>query len=302
MYIYLKLVYRLMKSSAFAPGHITGFFEVCNEGSKLEKKGSRGAGLCLDKGAISEVEILPSNHQKIRIYIDRKRALAPTTDIAIKELVGEGSIEIKVKTKLQLPQYQGFGISGAGVLSTSLALADLLEIDKSDAIRAAHVAEIKAKTGLGDVGPQVMGGFEVRVKPGIPPYGVIKKLPVRNEQSIVLGIVGEGIKTEHVLRDKNKKKICSIHAKTCLDEFEKEPSIENFFRLSKQFIINTGLASVHALAAIKACEPWGLASQSMIGRSVFAMGDTKNLLKTLKKFGRVIVCKLEEEGARLMPG
>ena len=36
------------------------------------------------------------------------------------------------------------------------------------------------------------------------------------------------------------------------DEFEKEPSIENFFRLSKQFIINTGLASVYALAAMKA--------------------------------------------------
>jgi pantoate kinase len=289
-----------MKPSAFAPGHITGFFEICDKGSKLEGKGSRGAGLCLDKGAISEVEVLPSNYQKIRIYINRKRSLAPTTDIAIKELIGDDNIEVKVKTKVQLPQYQGFGMSGAGALSACLALANLLGIDKSEAIKAAHIAEIKAKTGLGDVGPQTIGGFEVRVKPGIPPYGVIKKLSIGKEQSIVLGIVGEGVKTEHILKDKNKKRICSIHAKICLDEFERKPSIENFFRLSKQFVINTGLASIDTLAAIKACEPWGLAGQSMIGRSVFAIGDTKKLIKTLKKFGKVFICKLDGEGARLL--
>jgi pantoate kinase len=289
-----------MKSSAFSPGHLTGFFEICDEASKLEQKGSRGAGLCLDKGAISEVEVADSNFQKIKVYINRKRALAPTTDLAVKELIKDKNLEVKVKTKLQLPQSQGFGMSGAGALSTCLALANLLDIEMSEAIRCAHVAEIKAKTGLGDIGPQTMGGFEVRVKPGISPYGVIKKLPMRGEQPIVLGIIGAGVKTKYVLQDKNKKRICAIHGKNCLNAFEKEPSIENFFQLSKQFIINTGLASIDALAAIKACEPWGLASQSMIGRSVFALGETKNLVKTLKKFGKVFVCKLEGEGARLL--
>ncbi len=42
-----------MKCSVFAPSHITGFFEIVDHEDPL-KRGSRGAGVALDKGVVNK--------------------------------------------------------------------------------------------------------------------------------------------------------------------------------------------------------------------------------------------------------
>ena len=46
-----------MKITAFCPGHITGFFVPKKHHDDPLKSGSLGAGICVDKGAITTVTI-----------------------------------------------------------------------------------------------------------------------------------------------------------------------------------------------------------------------------------------------------
>jgi len=52
-----------MKAIAFAPAHISGFFEPVYHKEDFARSGSRGAGMSVSLGAISEVFIEPSNKQ-----------------------------------------------------------------------------------------------------------------------------------------------------------------------------------------------------------------------------------------------
>jgi pantoate kinase len=214
--------------------------------------------------------------------------------------VGKKNFDIKVKTKLQLPICQGFGMSGAGALSTTLALCEILGLCRDEAIRSAHVAEVKAKTGLGDVTPQSIGGFVLSERPGYS-VSTIKKLRIEPELKVVLGIIGKGLKTEKLLMDAEKKKIFTENGKICMKEFRKNLSLENFFRVSRQFASKTGMASTEIILALRACDPWGFGTQSMLGNSVFTCGKTRLLSAELRSFGRVINCRVDEAGARVLP-
>ena len=101
---------------------------------------------------------------------------APVTRLALKYLIGNNSLGITVKTRLDLPMGQGFGMSAAGSLSACHAVAKICGLSESDALRASHFAEVRLGTGLGDVISSFFGGFEIRKTPGIPPWGMIEHI------------------------------------------------------------------------------------------------------------------------------
>ena len=51
-----------MTPRAFAPGHVSGFFEICLADTEVAS-GSRGAGICLTRGATATVEPTNKGHQ-----------------------------------------------------------------------------------------------------------------------------------------------------------------------------------------------------------------------------------------------
>lgn len=63
----------------------------------------------------------------------------------------------------------GFGVSGAATLATALAANEAfsLEWTREELVEAAHVAEVEAGTGLGDVFVQARGGLVWNVGDGI---------------------------------------------------------------------------------------------------------------------------------------
>jgi pantoate kinase len=71
---------------------------------------------------------------------------------------------------LELPVSQGFGMSAAGLLATSLALGELFDVGEVGQLaRLAHRIERNHSTGLGDILGLWAGGVELREVPGSPP-------------------------------------------------------------------------------------------------------------------------------------
>ena len=140
-----------MKSLAFAPGHITGFFEPVYHPEDMSRCGSRGAGVSVSLGAYSGVSVENTANKTIEVFINGRKSPAPVTRLALDFLVGNNPIDITVKTRLDLPMGQGFGMSAAGSLSACLAVAKICGLSESDALRASHFAEVHLGTGLGDV-------------------------------------------------------------------------------------------------------------------------------------------------------
>jgi pantoate kinase len=287
------------KASAFCPGHITAFFEIC-ENEDVLKKGSRGAGLCLSKGVVTHIEVDEAAELEVSIRIDGERAEDSVTELAVRKMLGDEKFKVTIESENQLPVSQGFGLSGAGALSSVVALADALRSfrPRGDLIRIAHAAEVESKTGLGDIYPQALGGLTIRRSPGAPPFGRITKYRV--EQEVVLCVVGEELKTKDVLLNEEVVgRICRVGGEL-VDSFALEPTMERLFSLSKDFALRTELASEKIARAMEESERFGLAGMSMLGNSVFAFGDTENLAGTLKKFGTIIRCQVENSGVRVL--
>ncbi|UCE73522.1 MAG: hypothetical protein JSV56_10910 [Methanomassiliicoccales archaeon] len=293
----------MLRASAFVPGHVTGFFEIRDNAKKKRHRGSRGVGICLSRGVHTVVGITSSKTQSIDVLIDNKTAQAPVTKHVVKRILGNELLKVKISSTLELPQGQGFGMSGAGALSASLALAKALELEisRDEIVCMAHEAEIEYSTGLGDVVPQSVGGMVIRKMEGCPPFGMIDQISPENTD-IVCCVIGEQLPTKTIITNEEYKKRINEDGKRCLQELLKNPTQEKMMHLSFEFSKNTGLLSGELEDAIAAVKKYGQASMSMLGNSIFAMGDTGIMAKILKDFGEVYICKMDSEGARVVKG
>lgn len=304
------------RAAAFSPGHVTGLFEIHDDVPELDRRGSRGAGFSLSQGAVSAVEVAPAEAMEIAVTLDGVPSDAPTTREALTLLLREavklgkvplnkdapkGSrarIRVHVHTQLQLPVSQGFGMSAAGALSASLALAKCLRMGRSDAVRAAHVADVSQRSGLGDVVGAALGGFEVRISPGLPPWGNIRSFVGYGDA--VLCVVGGKLETRSILADPAKRSAVNEAGSRALSALLASPSLTLFLEQSQRFARESGLLPDALERAMHAASPHGKASMSMLGNSVFAFGNVPRLVDALTPFGEVSVVPVSETGARLV--
>jgi pantoate kinase len=304
------------QAAAFCPGHVTGLFEIHDEAQELDRRGSRGAGFSLARGAVSLVEIEPAEEMEISIEIDGVASEAPITREAattlLKLAVRDGKIalnrdapagrrarvRVRISTTLQLPVSQGFGMSAAGALSASLALAKCLRLGRSEATRAAHGADASLRGGLGDVIGASVGGYEIRTAPGLPPYGATKAFVGHGE--VVLCVVGGALETKRVLTDPAKRKTVNAAGASAMADLLKEPTHENFLVQSQRFARESGLMTDAIERAVHAASAHGRASMSMLGNSVFAFGQVRALEKALAQHGETFLVPIDEGGARLL--
>lgn len=289
-----------VEAYGYSPGHITGFFEPFYHKTDVFRTGSRGAGVNLTLGSISKVSVTESKKQVFEIFVNSKSYDFKVIRAALGFLLGSTPVHIKVETRLGLPLGQGFGMSASATLSSTLALTKVTDFSYTDALRASHFAEVRLGTGLGDVIASSFGGFEIRKKPGLPPWGIVEHIPGQGD--LVLCVVGRRLDTKKVLSDSSKAKKIFDEGKNCTDKILDNPHVESFFSLSDSFARNTGLASGKVLKAMDAAKEYGLVSMSMLGNSVFAWGETEKLCKVLSNFGRVFVCRVDPFGARVIEG
>lgn len=274
---------------AFSPAHISGIFIIDIKKDPL-LSGSMGCGICLEHGA--ETEVRPAKKTIIKINGDVVKA--PTTLSAIELLATE---PVLVDTTFKIPIGAGFGASGAGALSATLALNECLSMNLTlkDLAHAAHFAEVTNRTGLGDVTGMTFGGMVVRKKASAPFLGIIDKIPCRDTE--ISWISFNEISTKSVLTDDLKKKSINKSGKARLRELLKKPTIENFMIQSAAFAKDIELMSPRVRDSIEAVEAaGGFASQAMLGDTVFAMNDNGALLE----FGEVHKGRISNTGAHLL--
>ncbi len=276
-------------SRAFAPAHISGIFIIDIKKSPA-LSGSMGAGVCLEDGAVTAVH--PSKETSIKI--NGAVGEASTTLSAVKLLTGK---PVLIETELKIPLGAGFGASAAGALSTALAVNEALGLDMTfnDLAKAAHVAEVTNRTGLGDVAGMICGGIDIRKHAGIPPVGIIDRIPCRNE--IISWVSFGGMSTRSIITDDIKKESINRAGRLRLKELLKKPTLDNFFQQSSAFAKEIELMSPQVRDAIETVQAaGGLASQAMLGDTVFAINENG----ALSEFGEVNTSRISHAGAHLL--
>ncbi len=264
-----------MIGKAFAPSHITGFFYAHDDPDPL-RMGSCGCGFTLNSGV--HTEAWASN--KTEVYVDGAPSEASTTRSVIELLTDK---PVHVESDMDMPVGGGFGASGAGAFSTALAINQALGLEKTynELAYAAHVAEVKNRTGLGDVAGMTLGGLVIRRAPGAP--FTLDRIPV--EAKDIYCVHFGPISTKSVLSDSNEKALINAAGKKCLKELLRRPTFEQFMRLSRRFSVDTGLIGPKALDAVEAVEAFGgMASMAMLGDTVFSTipeGLSGNVIKSV---------------------
>jgi len=285
-----------MRVTAYCPGHITGFFVPCVHEDPL-RTGSRGAGICIDRGVTATLEVLPGDGS-MEFIVDGVMRDAPVMRDVLENLMGGGDFDIMVEASLGLPISSGFGMSAAGALATAFAMAEALGRTTEEAFAAAHRAELANGTGLGDVAALSRGGMTFRRREGIPPFGRIDRLT--DALDIVAAVVGPVIRTSDVLRDPTKRKTIDSIGRECYRLLAKDPTPDMFFRTSREFTMRSGLAGPPVMDALEAIERLGDASMIMLGNSIFARGDLDAMQSELSRFGTTYRLSLDMLGPRVL--
>ncbi len=297
-----------MKCSVFAPSHITGFFEIIDHVEPL-KRGSCGAGVAMDKGVITSLQIIDkdfTDSPDVDVRINGQKDVKNSSitfktlelmerDLNISKLLENRAI--LVDHEVDVPIGAGYGISAACALGTALATAKILEMDITfnRAAAMAHLAEIEMKSGLGDVIAEVNGGITFRLKEGAPGIAVTDKM-ILDEDLFVLSKSLGGIATSEIIGDPIHKKRINKSGRNMLNELLKNPDPKTFLKLSKRFAMETGLLSSEVLDIINIFEDETIGgSMAMLGNTAFALSKTPDT--TIEG---VIISKIDSYGCRFL--
>jgi pantoate kinase len=292
-----------MKCSIFVPGHITGFFQIIDHPNPLYK-GSRGAGVVLNKGILTELKIEDGTEDvqvKINGKSDPKNAsITYKTIDLIKNHFKLEDKKINIKHEFQVPISTGFGTSAACALGTSLAITKTLNLPLTfnKAASFAHLAEIEMKSGLGDVMAEITGGIVLRLKEGSPGVGMADKIIEKNSDDeffIISKTLGE-IETSKIIEDPYYKKRINQTGRKLLDELIKTPDLKTFIKLSRKFAEETSLmnSELHDLVEIFEEETMG-ASMAMLGNTAFAISKTPDT-----SVENVLISKIDNLGCKFI--
>lgn len=284
-----------MQSLVFAPSHITGFFEIIPHPNPLIR-GSRGAGVVLDQGVITRLNVSEGNGETIiktsgegsgQNHPLEDSVTYKTIDL-LKQKFPEGikwdDLKISIQHETKVPIGAGFGVSAGFALGTALGLSKLLKLPLTfnQAAAVAHHAEVELKTGMGDVMGAVIGGFPIRLEPGAPGYGKADKIlsGAKNddEEENGLFVISKSlgtIETSSVLQDPAMNNKVNTVAYHLLGKLLSNPQVTHFMDLSLKFSQETGLIDPEVMEIVEVLKDETIgASMAMLGKTAFAISET----------------------------
>ena len=297
----------IMMATAFCPAHITGFFKAELDKEDSKQLGSLGAGFSIQKGVKTTVTVRERTKHDISDFAIKVNGFE-SGDMRVSELVlSRFSVKgkfIDVTHDIDVPVGYGFGCSAAVALSLSIALNDALDckLTKIQVAQIAHDIEIECRTGLGDVLASYHGGFEVRVKPGAPGIGQVKKINSKEKRDVII-ICFNPISTKKFL----KEKISSINGLggKMVKKLVESNDTEEFQDMSVKFAKYVNVVTPKMNQVINLLHKNGIkCGVALFGETVFSLvtKNEKNKVKEiLKQFddGLIITSKIDNSGARL---
>ncbi|MFP4006085.1 MAG: pantoate kinase [Candidatus Hadarchaeia archaeon] len=301
----------MVSSKFFVPGHISGFFQFCDSRRGEREIGSRNCGPCIGAGVETFVKAEKTRESETEVYINGKKDPAETTKEAIRILLKESEVTARAEIKhlVHSPISAGCGMSGAGALGATFAASSALNLDLSDdkLIGIAHEAEVRCKSGLGDVGPEFIGGLVIGLKPGAPPYGRWERISLDNRYKIVF-VHLEDISTSDYLSDQAFRERVKKLGGTAMKNFLAEKSLENFMKVSRNFSLSLkiyGSEFEGILRGISEDVPLG-ASAALLGRTIFSPvleTDVEKIRSIYSEYfdeDQIMVTSIDQGGCRSM--
>ncbi len=307
-----------MSYKAFSPGGISSFFEICDRTvdgkpiTDIVRVGARGGGFGTKKGVLTEVHVDRANRSSAEVTINGNSAPeAETTKTVVNALLEkvDEKYAVRVKHKIDVPIGAGFGSSAGGALTTALALSKALDLKLTynQIGRIAHSAEVQCKTGLGTVGPLMLGGCVLTVEPGAPGLAVIDRIPISPDHVVVAGVFGR-ISTKQVLSSSEKRLKINKWGQITLEKILEEPSLENFLASCQEFARKTGFMTKRLEKLVWLAEKAGAigVAQNMVGEAVHAITKSENAKEVVEAFrqvlpeDKIIVSEIDFQGARLI--
>lgn len=264
----------------FVPGHITGFFEIVQNDNPI-LKGSKGAGITLDEGVETQT-VVENGEGIIDITVNGKFDKYNTISHVCIDIIKErynldlSSVNIHIDHKLTLPIGAGYGTSAGFALGISFTLPKLLGIDITfkEAGEIAHLAEISQSSGLGDVISELYGGCVIRLKEGSPLNAVIDKINITKPIYVKSKSIGL-LKTSEIIENPHHQVMINKSGSVLLNDLMKNPSVENFIKLSRKFSQKTGLLSPELYEILEVFDEESIgSSMAMLGNTAFALSYT----------------------------
>jgi len=267
-------------TTAFSPGHITCFFCPVYSDDPLTT-GSKGIGMKLSLGAEAAVEERIDGQVKISIH--GKVSDAEITRMAANILAPGKGFDIHIRT--ELPVSQGFGMSAAGSIAAGLCICRMCGIDQNEAYKAAHIAEVIGRGGLGDVaGITGTGPISMRIREGLPPAGLV--VSTGDKTKMVLAVVGGKTVTKSILSDRSTVgRAIEAGDRVCRSPFPHLP--RDIIRASREFSSSAGLEAPEVSAALAKVPMSGMC---MLGNSIFAMCPKDTVIDALGQDAEIYEC------------
>ena len=306
------------RARAFSPAGISSFFQICDTEpngkliTDLERVGARGGGFGLKKGVLTEVNVVKSKTNSVKIFINDKEAPEAETTRTVVDMVLERASQpykVEVRHRVEVPIGAGFGTSAAGAFGTGLALCRALNLrlTYNEIGRIAHVAEVKCKTGLGTVSGIMFGGCVLVLEPGAPDHGAVDRIPISPDYHIVAGVFQPRLTNKFLDSTKKRAVINQVGQKT-LERILTEPSLENFLHCCREFAEKTELATRRVVKLMTEAEEAGAvgAAQNMLGEAVHALVERNKVKNVVEVFERVlprdkiVVAEVSLQGAQLV--
>ncbi|MEM4250908.1 MAG: hypothetical protein QW828_03665 [Candidatus Bathyarchaeia archaeon] len=303
---------------AFSPAGITSFFEpyeLTQDGKGLPpilRMAARGGGFTIRAGTVTRVTAHHAKKSSVEIIEGGRCRDDFTTTETVAELLlrqTDRKFTVKIEHEITVPVGAGYGASAAGALSAALAMNELLRLDMTfdELGLLAHRAEVECRTGLGTVGPLMIGGCIVQREGGPPGLCRIDRIPVRPQYRIVTGCYGP-IPTRNVLGSRTVYSRIGKEGRRAMRAILGRPSLENLLQASEEFASRIGFMTERVKRSIAVAKREGAvgAAQNMLGEAFHAVveeSEVEEVVKALRKsIGdmRIFSSRIDFEGARLL--
>jgi pantoate kinase len=307
-----------MEARAFAPGHVTCFFTVHNDADVAPaRRGSRGVGFSVESGVEAHARALGPPRPargglpfELAVWDNGSPVEDPrTTRATLEALVALGGDRGPVPGRLELrnaytlPLGAGFGVSGACALSAALAANEALglHVPFSRCVEAAHVGEVSASSGLGDVVAQATGGFEVRLGPGAPPHGRIRALGAPSDPLLL--VTFGPLRTKAFLGAPERVAAANEAGGQALAKFLEDPTLDQAIARGLEFAQRLGLVSPAARAILESLPGNCAGTVAMLGDSLVVARPPPGLGAAARQAHATFVeaTHVAAHGARLLP-
>jgi pantoate kinase len=159
-------------------------------------------------------------------------------------------------------------MSAAGALATAYGVAKVFGLPRRRAVDVAHLAELFGGGGLGGVAAILGGGLELRLRPGVPPFGSVVRRSFPGP--ILLGVLAGPLPTRRVLQNPDFLRRFASTGDQLLAG-RRTLARRDFLEMSERFTDEVRLAPPPVRSVVRALrKDGGWAAQAMFGRSVFA--------------------------------